>query len=255
MSGIDQYTKLLLHMDGADESTSFIDSSGNNVILTPAGNAQIDTAQSKFGGAACLFDGDGDRLTGTLPSAPGTGDFCFDGWMRLTGAGSYNSPFGLGVYSSGNCFLFQYWNNGRMILYVNGNNVLDSYPTYHVLDLNTWHHFASLRISGVLYLFINGVYIMSVGNSSSITATDISIGARPLPDGDYINGHLDEFRVSIGGARINDASDPLYISSGVWSDGFTPPTVPYKLDVELINKILNRNVSPVDKIPPAAIVW
>src|SRR5690606_25450842 len=57
---------LLLHMDGADGSTMFIDSSANGLTVTANGNAQIDTAQSKFGGAAALFDGNGDYLA--LPS-------------------------------------------------------------------------------------------------------------------------------------------------------------------------------------------
>ena len=54
----DSYTKALLHMDGADGSTTFIDESGKT--WTRAGNAQIDTSQYKFGGASGLFDGSGD---------------------------------------------------------------------------------------------------------------------------------------------------------------------------------------------------
>src|SRR3990167_5787652 len=81
-------TKLLLHMDGADASTTFTDEVGH--VFTPAGNAQIDTAQSKFGGASGLFDGTGDYIT-TPNSAdfdPGTGSFTAEMWIRpaaLTG--------------------------------------------------------------------------------------------------------------------------------------------------------------------------
>ncbi|MDI6787615.1 MAG: hypothetical protein QME51_04520, partial [Planctomycetota bacterium] len=57
----DAYTKALLHFDGTDASTTFIDESGK--IWTRYGNAQIDTAQSKFGGASGLFDGAGDYIT------------------------------------------------------------------------------------------------------------------------------------------------------------------------------------------------
>ena len=43
-------TKLLLHMDGADTSTDFEDKSPSGHTITAQGDAQVDTAQSKFGG-------------------------------------------------------------------------------------------------------------------------------------------------------------------------------------------------------------
>jgi Bacterial regulatory proteins, tetR family len=54
--------KVLLHFDGADGSTTITDnnSGGAAHAWTANGNAQIDTAQSKLGGASCLFDGTGD---------------------------------------------------------------------------------------------------------------------------------------------------------------------------------------------------
>lgn len=48
-------------MDGADAATTFTDSETTPKTVTANGNAQIDTAQSKFGGASALFDGTGYR--------------------------------------------------------------------------------------------------------------------------------------------------------------------------------------------------
>ena len=49
----DSYTKLMLHTDGSGGSTTFTDEIGKAV--TANGNAQIDTAQKKFGAARdCL---------------------------------------------------------------------------------------------------------------------------------------------------------------------------------------------------------
>ncbi|MCP5011181.1 MAG: hypothetical protein GY942_14465, partial [Aestuariibacter sp.] len=45
----DSYTKLMLHCDGADASTTFTDDSASGHTVTPVADAQIDTAQSKFG--------------------------------------------------------------------------------------------------------------------------------------------------------------------------------------------------------------
>jgi hypothetical protein len=72
-SEADSYTKLLLHMNGADAPTVFTDSSLSGNTVTVAGNAQIDTAQSKFGGASGLFDGN-DALT--LPNNRERGFYC-----------------------------------------------------------------------------------------------------------------------------------------------------------------------------------
>ena len=48
------YSKLLLHSDGLGGSKNFKDELGNSV--TAVGDAQIDTAQSKFGGSSVLFN-------------------------------------------------------------------------------------------------------------------------------------------------------------------------------------------------------
>ena len=53
---------LLCHFDGADGATSSTDSSSHGHTLTFGGAAQLDTAQSVFGGASLLLDeGAGDE--------------------------------------------------------------------------------------------------------------------------------------------------------------------------------------------------
>ena len=78
------FTKSLLHFDGADASTTFTDESGKT--FTARGNAQLDTAQQKFGTASGLFDGTGDYID-TPDHADwflGTGDFTIDFWVRFS---------------------------------------------------------------------------------------------------------------------------------------------------------------------------
>jgi len=60
--GADDYTMLMIHFDGTDESTSFFDDSTNNHTLDKVGNVEVDTAWKKFGSGSGLFDGDGDYL-------------------------------------------------------------------------------------------------------------------------------------------------------------------------------------------------
>ena len=59
----DQYWRnvvLALPMDGANGSTTFTDISPTPKAVTRYGNAQISTAQSKFGGASAIVASEGD---------------------------------------------------------------------------------------------------------------------------------------------------------------------------------------------------
>ena len=77
--------ELILHYDGIDGSTTFTDSTTRHTI-TAYQQAQIDTAQSKFGGASGLFDGTGDYVAATDNLADfnfGTDPFTVDFWVRF----------------------------------------------------------------------------------------------------------------------------------------------------------------------------
>ena len=90
MPGIDSYTKLLLHCNGTDGSTSFLDDSGNSRTVTAIGSAQVDTAESKFGGASVLCSTKNDYLSVTdfLDLDLGSDDFTFDFWVKLNSGAS-----------------------------------------------------------------------------------------------------------------------------------------------------------------------
>eukprot|EP01041_Mallomonas_annulata_P026842 gene26842-48282_t len=76
---------LLCHFDGADTSTTITDNSPSPKTLTAYGNAQIDTAQSKFGGASLLLDGTGDYVSTPADTVFnfGSGEFTVEAWVRF----------------------------------------------------------------------------------------------------------------------------------------------------------------------------
>ena len=215
--GIDSYTKLLLHMDGADTSTTFTDSSLSAHTATANGNAQIDTAQSKFGGASGLFDGTDDylNLDGHADFAFGTADFTVDFWVQLNATGIqqafYDSrPSGAnGLYSwlgvtSGNV-LFYHANSGTRIT---GTTALGT---------GAWYHIALARSGTSTKLFLDGT---QEGSTYSDSNNYIVGASRPTlaTNGNSVttnelNGWLDEVRVSKGIAR--------------WTANFTPPIEAY----------------------------
>jgi hypothetical protein len=76
---------LLVGFEGVDGSTSFVDESPSGHTLTAVGNAQVDTAQSRFGASSGLFDGNGDYIS-VLDSNDfsfGAGDFTIETRVRF----------------------------------------------------------------------------------------------------------------------------------------------------------------------------
>ena len=63
IGGNDGTTHLLIHADGTNGSTTFTDASLRMNPITANGDAQISTAQSKFGDSSAYFDGTGDYLS------------------------------------------------------------------------------------------------------------------------------------------------------------------------------------------------
>lgn len=206
----------LLHMDGTDGSTTFIDERGHT--FTANGNAQIDTAQSKFGGASGLFDGSGDYIS-TPDSADwdfGTGDFTVEFWVRFNALPVNSVVTMVSTYLSNTGWEVQYRTDvgeGNRLTFGVGdarNNFSWSPST------NTWYHIAVARAGTNLRAFIDGAQIGStLTNSDNLTNTaQLWIGA--LNSGGAIqgfNGWLDELRITKGVAR--------------YTANFTPPAAPF----------------------------
>jgi hypothetical protein len=223
-SAWDTYTKLMLHMDGADGSTIFTDEIGHSV--TANGNAQIDTAQSKFGGASGLFDGTGDYLT--VPDSDdwnfGSGDFTLDLWIRFNSIPSTNnnvtfiSQFGTGDNTRSWKFYFK-GGTGLMFTYSSdGAATTDASFTWSP-STGVWYHIAVTRDGSNLRGFVDGVQKGSTHNIGTTilynSDKSLIIGANNDPE-EYVDGWVDEIRISKGIAR--------------WTADFTPPTSAYSPD-------------------------
>jgi len=119
----------------------YLASAGTTVhTVTAYGNAQIDTAQSKFGGASGLFDGAGDYLS--TPDSEdwnfGSGDFTIDFWVRfnsLPGVGAQRCLYSQRLDDSNIVVLMLYNNAGTYELYfivLSGGSGI-GYATFDVL--------------------------------------------------------------------------------------------------------------------------
>jgi hypothetical protein len=192
-------TKVLTNFTNA----GIIDSTMINNIET-VGDAKISTAQSKFGSSSMYFDGTGDYLS--IPSSPsysfGTGDFTVECWAYFISLnpGNYAPVFA-------NSYLF-YVGSGGGVLVFNGTADVATGSNNDVV-INTWTHLAYVRSGTTLKVYVNGVVKATATVSGSIdTGSPNKIGY--WSGSVYLNGYIDDLRVTKGYAR--------------YTANFTPPT-------------------------------
>jgi len=196
----------LLHFGGVDGSTAFVDEKGHT--FTAVGNAQIDTAQSLFGGASGLFDGAGDYIW-AADSADwdfGTGDFTIQIAVRFNALPSNNSMTLCGTYGgSSSGWSLQFRNDGgggnRMLFGVAGDTGFDfawspATGTWYTIEVN--------RSGDSLRAFVGGTQIgstqTSIHNISS--AAPLWVGGLNFGGGvQWFNGWCDELRITKGRAE------------------------------------------------------
>lgn len=219
--GNDSFTKVLLHMDGADASTTFTDSNagGSAHTWTATGNAQIDTAQFKFGGASGLFDGSGDYIsTPDHADFVLSGDFTIDAWFNCVAASGVGSPTIAGQSNVGfteGWLLRREGASNQIRFWVSGGVVLHGTTLFTNLLNPGWHHVAVTRSGTTWRLFIDGALEASQVNAGAIidSTAGLFVGERSSGGTEGWNGWIDEFRLSVGIAR--------------WTANFIPPGSEY----------------------------
>lgn len=213
---------LLMRMDGADGAASFPDESANAHTATAIGNAQIDTAQSKFGGGSALIDGSGDVIT--IPDHAslefGSGDFTAEFFVRfaaLVDQQGLIGKWGTSNPSNRSWRLTYHLATGlRWSTSIDGATIVTTDRAWTPV-VNTWYHIAVSRVSGVTRLFVDGVMMgatITDGGTYFNSNGTFNIGAMDgigplLPT----NGWFDEVRLTKGVAR--------------YQANFVPPSAPY----------------------------
>ena len=203
----DADTVLLLHMDADDGTTTFVDDIGGGIgrsrsIMTAVGNAQVDTAQSQFGGASALFDGVGDYITVTHNENLDISlysNWTIECWARFT------EPTGRVVWNkdglAGTLYpSFEFRTNAsKYISFGQGGNATNfqtiTYST--ALSSNVWYHFAAVKNGTTVRLYVDGTERGTaytwIGDQDD--GRDMWIG-RQDNDAGTMYGHIDECRIS-----------------------------------------------------------
>jgi hypothetical protein len=215
-------------MNGADGSTTFTDDVGgrSSVGVSAINNAQVDTAQSKYGGASLLLDGTddivaiGDDGDSNYILIPTTGEFTWEFYVRpvdttfqlissVYGAFGDANPAGrfwIGIY------------NNKFTFSVNGGGTITDAST---ATTGSWVHLAAVRDSSNEFRFyVDGTEVgTSFTSSVTLASGYVAIGGTGNAyDLDY-EGHVDEYRIS-------DVCR--------YTANFTAPTEPFQNDANTL---------------------
>ena len=160
------------------------------------------------------FDGVGDYLSFAASSdfQLGTGDFTVEGWFKYDGLGNTPCIFDFrsttGSVTDGFA-AFVKSSTGKLGLYTAGGWICDDGVAQFE---NQWYHFAAVKSSGTIKLYINGTQ----SGSSYTTSTDFTNNTLKIGSGatgaNQMQGWISNLRVVKGTA--------------VYTSSFRPPTEP-----------------------------
>ena len=243
-------TELLLPFGETNGSTSTTDSSDRNNSITFNGNAQISTAQSKFGGSSLLLDGAGDYLQVANQDYFdfGSNDFTIECWFYFDSSSSetYNTLLDMGNGSASGSGPFwtavkkdsgTYYIGVALDTTTAGDWDVLNNLAIATLSASTWHHFAVSREGSNFKVFLNGTSVATATGSSAMRDENsaLQIGARGQNTAShYFKGYIDDVRITNGVAR--------------YTSNFTPPTTAHLTSAGDANKqiIVNSSADGVD---------
>lgn len=228
--GNNTHTKLLLHCDGDDASTTFTDEGTTGHTVTANGSTQLDIDYKKFGPTSGLFDGTGDYLT--VPDHADWDvvwetDFTVDMWVK------HNTHVGADYY-------MEHWedaDNGWHILHRDLDGASDGIEfevrntaSGTIVELRggeiedgSEHHIAIVKNGNEYGIYKDGVQVAYASDSDA----DVYTGTLYIGDSGAgsieFDGWMDEVRIQH--TNIFNASP----NSGK-SDTITVPTRAYRTD-------------------------
>jgi len=191
---------LLSAFEGADGGTTFVNEAPGGVALSGFGGATTSLAQKKYGNSSLKLAAlSGSRVESAYHSSlylRNNSEFTIELFVNFTSVSGFQSIMeivcdtGYGCYmalSSGTTF---YWRFSQ--------TVDNSFATSIVA--NTWYHIAIVNEPGVgSKLYIDGVLKQTTSNSAasgSVSASRIYIGNDAALSTFYVNGYIDNIRVS-----------------------------------------------------------
>jgi hypothetical protein len=225
MSGLDEHTKLLLHLSEnvQDSSPSGHTITSGNVTFSPGGPFQ-GINKADFNGSTSNI-----IVPNSLDWYFGTGPFTIDFWFYFNTVSPNAQTLFLQYQNSNNYFMIRHrhdsytvWHGLWFICKIAGNLTLYMWDTVHdSLSAGQWYHLAFVQESSTqnVRTFLNGTQFTCTpyeGNrileNYPNFAGDINLGSNYDEATNGLNGSMSEVRIS---------------DIARWTENFTPPTSPY----------------------------
>lgn len=244
---LDIYTRMLIHGDGVQDSTSFVDLLKQPLVSS---NAIVDLNVKKFGTGSIKFNGTNSSLaisdaSGIIMGKYMRGEFyaepmCLDFWFYSLASGlqpilaniAYDDGYGK-TYDAGEYLSIQRKANGK--IYANIIVTTDMGMTDTLIEVesassvsdNAWHHIAIQKVEGYLQIWIDGsldaTSVEHVESENSGCQALLKFGQL---DTAFLNGHLDEIRLS-NTERYTTTFTPM---TKAYNEATTPAPTPEILD-------------------------
>lgn len=222
------YNNLLVHGDGTNAQTNntFLDATGTYSITktgTPTQGTFTPFSRAPgywsnyFATEYLLVQGAGGAASTSLTF--GTGNWTIEGWF-FEFSKTATTPALIATHDAGGLIINTwaiYYNtttyaNSIVVSIYNSGFTLSSGSTY--INLGRWNHFAVVRNSNIVSIFVNGNLANSsnfVANMDNTVATRFRIGSYNITSGETFNGYISNLRV---------------VKSAVYTTAFTPSTTP-----------------------------
>ena len=181
--------------------------------VTANGDAQIDSALSKFGIGSLTLDGTGDYLSiaSNDDFSFGTGDFTIEAFVYKTADTGQESIFDFRTAASDTAVAIGVRTGNQPYVYVNGIYQIQSATA---LTLSAWNHVAYVRQGTTGTLYLNGTSVGTwVDNTNYASTKPLIIGAGYTGGFTFWTGNIDEISVIKGTAK--------------YTANFTPSTTPF----------------------------
>ena len=210
-------TSLLLHGDGANNSTVITDSSTYAMTMTSFGAVKNSTTVAKFGTASIFMDGATPYDYLTAPNTGerftfGAGNFTVEGWAYPTSFAK--TSILAAMWFPGNAAQCSWTiqivaTTGRFNGYISTGATgfdITGVSTAKAFTINTWNHWAITRVGNVFTSYIGGIRAgtQTVAGTNPTSTAPLYIGYRE--SNNNFTGYMDDFRITKGTGLYSGAT-------------------------------------------------
>lgn len=195
---------ILLHMQGANNGTTFTDSGPNGLAVTALGTAKTITTDFKWGNS-CM-SGSYLNIAASSTMDFGTNPYTIEMWVKWTSVSGAQTLIDFGTS-------LRVDNGNTVYVYDAGAFVIYG-ATITTLNSGQWYHIALVRVGDVRTLYVDGSSVVSGSRAGSSGNSSIKTKVAARYDSALaFNGKMQDLRVTKGISR--------------YTSNFTPPTAAF----------------------------